>query len=261
MSDHPLDAPIVVNRLFYPRKAERGTSVVPNTVDGTVVVDEANNIEIGYRMYQPAVAKTVILFFHGNGEVASDYDMIAGQFLQLDTILIIADYRGYGWSTGTPLTSKMLPDAEAIANALPEILGDHASLPRIIMGRSLGSASAIYLAHTMQTQFKALILDSAFAEVPSILRLLGMALTSFSTQKMPVENAKRMESIHLPLLVIHGEEDSLLPIHNGEKLYNASPATDKTFLRVPQAGHNNVMYYAGDNYFNSINALITKAIN
>jgi fermentation-respiration switch protein FrsA (DUF1100 family) len=43
-----------------------------------------------------------------------------------------------------------------------------------------------------------------------------------------------------PLLVIHGEEDQVIPLSNGQRLFELSPSEDKTFLPVPGAGHNDL---------------------
>src|SRR5690606_18733914 len=103
MSEHPLDNPKIVNNLFYPRPAIQGNSHIPNTQDGHIPVDA--HIQLGYRLYQPETARCVIVFFHGNGEVASDYDDVAGEYLRMGCAFLVVDYRGYGWSTGRPRTT------------------------------------------------------------------------------------------------------------------------------------------------------------
>ncbi len=258
MSEHPLDAREIVTRLFYPRSAMRDSSIIPNTQDGVVMIDPQEAIMIGYRMYQLEKPEAVILFFHGNGEVAADYDFIAGQYLKLNVIFIVADYRGYGWSSGMPLTSTLLSDAEAVAKALPDILGVHDSLPKYIMGRSLGSAPAVHLAYTFPDRFKGLILESGFSDMPSVMRQLQIPVDLSRVTDMPVGNAKRLESITMPLLVIHGEADNLLPIENGEKLFAASPAQNKTFLPVRGAGHNDILMRAGASYFDALEKLMNE---
>lgn len=258
MSEHPLDAPEIVSRLFYPRSAQRGSSTIPNTQDGVVMIDPQEAIMIGYRMYQPETPEAVILLFHGNGEVAADYDFIAGQYLSMNVIFIVADFRGYGWSSGMPLTSTLLTDAEVVAKALPEILGERDSLPKYIMGRSLGSAPAVHLAYTFPDLFKGLILESGFSDMPSVLRHLQIPVDLSRVTDMPIGNAKRLESVAMPLLVIHGEADNLLPIENGEKLFAASVAENKTFLRVRGAGHNDILMRAGASYFDALKKLMNE---
>lgn len=252
MSTHPLDDPAILSRLFYPRAARPGYSMIASAHDGTIAVDDG--VVLGFRLYVPENPRSVILFFHGNGEVAADYDPIAKAYFTIDTALLVVDYRGYGWSTGTPLASTLLSDAEAVLPALPDILKSNNldSLPLLVMGRSLGSAPAIHVAYTAPERFKGLIIDSGFADMPSVFRGLSIPIDLTTITDLPVGNAKRMESITLPLLVIHGERDTLLPIRNGEQLFRASPSVKKTFLPIPGAGHNDLMSRGLHVYFGAL---------
>jgi len=239
MSNHPLDDPAIVSRLFYPRRAIQGRSEFRGAKDGLVSV--ADGVSLGYRYFALVAAKRVLLYFHGNGETAADYDYIAPLYAGMDTALLVVDYRGYGWSNGQPLTSTLLTDGESVPPALEGILGDEHTLPLYLMGRSLGSGPAIHLAHKLPDHFAGLIVESGFADMPSVFRRLQIPVDLDTISDLPVGNAKRMASIHLPTLVIHGEEDRVLPVENGQKLYDASAASHKRLLRVPGAGHNDLL--------------------
>lgn len=254
MSQHPFDDPRIVSMLFYPRADVPGNSRLPNVVDGTILLRDGERL--GYRLYQHETPRFIVLYFHGNGEVASDYDGIAPMFLREDAALRVVDYRGYGWSTGTPLVSNMLPDAEDAANALPEILGELASLPLFLMGRSLGSASATHLAVTFPERFRGLIVESGFADTPSVFKRLGIHVDFDDVDGLPLGNTQRVAKLTLPLLVIHGEDDTLLPVEHGQQLFDACPHDQKQILRVPRAGHNNLLIYGAADYFNAIRAFM-----
>lgn len=259
MITHPLDHPFIISNLFYPRSAQSGTSRVPGAVDGTIPVEDG--IALGYRFYVHRADSPVILYFHGNGEIASDYDGIAPLFFDVGASLLVVDYRGYGWSTGTPLTSKLLPDAEAVVAALPTVFAA-ASVPdpRIfVMGRSLGSAPVVHVVAAFPDRFKGLILESGFADMPSVMRRLGIQPEQFSLTEQelaPIGNARKLRTVPLPLLVIHGEADTLLPVEHGQALYDASGAENKTILRIPGAGHNDLMLIGMQRYFMAITAFI-----
>src|SRR5690606_13667599 len=105
------------------RSAAINSSSLPGTLEGHVPTPDGT--QVGYRLYRPTAPHAVkfrILFFHGNGEVAADYDDIAPLSFTLGAALLVADYRGYGWSTGKPLTTTPLPDAETFFAAMPDIL-------------------------------------------------------------------------------------------------------------------------------------------
>src|SRR5262249_31929390 len=151
-----------------------------------------------------------------------DYDDIAPEFHRAGAELLVVDYRGYGWSTGKPLVSTLLPDAEAVVPALSSIIGDKKST--FVMGRSLGSAPATHLAYIHPELFKGLIIESGFAHAPSVFaRVTGLPQALVAKVPDVFGNADKMPKINLPLLVIHGERDTLIPVENGQALYDASP--------------------------------------
>ncbi|NDJ62214.1 MAG: alpha/beta hydrolase [Chloroflexi bacterium] len=248
MSTHPLDDPRILAGLFYPRSARANENLPPGARDGTVTI--AADVVIGYRWFPLKPEAPVILFFHGNGEVAADYSTVAPLYHNIGVSLLVVDYRGYGWSTGFPLVSALLTDAEKIAAALPQILGDApADKPVYVMGRSLGSAPAIHLAYTYPERFRGLIIDSGFAETPSLFKRLGIDTTGLNIDESPIGNARKIASIDLPLLIIHGERDLLLPLSNAQQLFDAAPSTQKRLLVIRGAGHNNLLVYGSGDYF------------
>ena len=246
-----VDNPLIAQFLFHPRPARPGSSRLPNAIDGTIpVVDDA---VLGYRLYAHKPASPVIVYFHGNGEVAADHDDIAPLYHGVGASLLIVDYRGYGWSTGTPSLSAMIPDVEAVHRAVPGIL-DQAGLgrsPLVVMGRSLGSAPAIHLASSTGAAYRGLIIESGFAQVIPLLARLGLPFGMLGNPADPVGNLDKMKGLTMPLLIIHGEQDDLIPISQGAMLFEASPAKVKTFRRFAHAGHNDLLYYA-EEYFQAI---------
>jgi pimeloyl-ACP methyl ester carboxylesterase len=256
MADILIDNPLIVSMLFHPRRAEMGRSRIDGVHDGTIATSDG--VKLGYRLYK-SDARTLIVFFHGNGEVASDYDDLASYFHRTGASLLVMDYRGYGWSEGKPVGSRLLPDAEAAFNGLHNILAAHgipSDVSMFIMGRSLGSAPAIHLAYTFPDTFKGLILDSAFAHTPSLLKSIGIPTTLLQNIRDPFANEQKIASVKIPLLVIHGERDTLIPIEHGQRLYDASPSTKKVMMRVPRAGHNDILAHDFQAYFAALKKLI-----
>ena len=144
---HPiLDRPDVLRVLFYPRRDAGLDSHPPGVVPLTIPV--APGVSLGARLYPAGPDSPAILYFHGNGEIAADYDDVAPLYTRLGSTLLVADYRGYGTSSGTPTATGLLSDAVALFDSLAPMLHDHGLLPARLyaMGRSLGSAAAIHLA-------------------------------------------------------------------------------------------------------------------
>src|SRR5258708_2910432 len=101
-----LDDPIILARVFHPH-AVFPCVLDDNIYDGTLSAED--NVVLGYRLYAYQSNRPVIVYFHGNGEIAPDYDWIAPYFHRLAGVsLLVFDYRGYGWSTGQPSFSTLL---------------------------------------------------------------------------------------------------------------------------------------------------------
>jgi hypothetical protein len=226
--------------------------------DGTIPV--ADEVVLGYRLYAHVPDAPVILYFHGNGEIASDHDFSAPDYILSGASLLVVDYRGYGWSSGTPKVSALLSDVAPIMAALPDVLarGGLSEQTVVVMGRSLGSAPAIHTAHTYPDRVKGLIIESGFAHALPLLARLGITANLLANLPDPLGNAAKIAEINLPLLVIHGERDNLIPVANGQALYDASPAAQKRLLRVPRAGHNDLLMVAPDHYFGAIAYFLTQ---
>ena len=256
-----IDDPAILSNMFFPRRAFQGRNLPPNAIDGSIKVD--TDVSLGYRLYIRRPDSPVVLFFHGNGEVVPDYDFGARLFGTVGLSLLVVDYRGYGWSTGTPSISRFLPDALAVADKLPEVLASteiKPNVPLVLMGRSLGSAPAVHIAYKRRDQFIALLIDSGYADTPSLFKTRGIPLEEdvLTNPDLPFNNERKVAEMgDMPLLVIHGEEDELLPVAHGRALYKASKANHKHLLTVPRAGHNDLMLVAGQDYFVRIKSFLT----
>src|SRR5512137_841434 len=99
MTQPLLDRPEVSQVLFYPRRTY-GLASTPGGAR-SIGVEVEPGIVLGGRLYPAAPDAPAILFFHGNGEIAEDYDDIAPMYTQLGITLLVMDYRGYGTSGGT----------------------------------------------------------------------------------------------------------------------------------------------------------------
>ena len=253
MSLKLFDNALIRSVLFHPRPSRPGYSSLPGVIDGTIPVDDG--VELGYRLYAHKTDAPLILYFHGNGEIVSDHDMFAPKYRQAGAALLVVDYRGYGWSTGDPRVSTLLVDTEIVVDALPEITQAAGLSPRalFVMGRSLGSAPAIHAAHCAPERFDGLIIESGFSSAPRLLSNLGIpGHVANAVLPDPVGNERKLSELTLPLLVLHGERDTLLPIRNADELFAASGAVDKRFERIPGAGHNDLMFFGMAQYFGAI---------
>jgi pimeloyl-ACP methyl ester carboxylesterase len=249
------------NMIFYPRKPYGSIKENEKMFSVAFTVDE--NIQTVGRFYKTEEYKKapVILFFHGNGEIAADYDFIGPTYQQMGVNFFVADYRGYGLSDGTPSFSNMINDAHKIFHAFVEYLPRNEFLgPISVMGRSLGSASAIDLVAHYQDQLTCLIIESGFAYPYNLLQRLGIPSSALPPDKeSEVSPLKFMESISIPTLVIHGERDMIIPLEDGVALYRNVQTEEKELLIIPQAGHNDLLLHGSQDYMAAIQKIIFES--
>ena len=98
-----LDRPELLDIIFHPRMAEP-SPLSPSATDLCIDIP-AKGVTLSCRFHHVDKDAPVILHFHGNGEIVSDYDAIGGEFLTVGLNICFAPYRGYGNSTGSPSPS------------------------------------------------------------------------------------------------------------------------------------------------------------
>jgi alpha-beta hydrolase superfamily lysophospholipase len=249
-----MDHPEILKRILFPRREQAPNS--PDAVNHFVEV--ANSVSVACRFYRAGTEGPNILFFHGNGETAPEYDYVAPHYRARGLNLFVAEYRGYGMSDGYPTCSNILADTHPIFKSFISLIRNLSLTgPLYVMGRSLGSAPAIEVAYHHQAQLKGLIVESGFAAAARQLMRLGIAhLFQNAAEPVGFGNDLKIQSIHIPTLIIHGEADRIIPVEEGRTLYSLSGAQDKTALFVPHAGHNNLMDRALKQYMECIQRFV-----
>ena len=252
-----LDRPEVLMFLFHPRP-EWGS---PDSDATNLMIPVEDDISIGARFHMADQSGTNLLFFHGNGEIVADYDELSPFFNRLGINFLPVDYRGYGRSGGTPTITTMMRDCHKIFNFTRKWLKENGFWgPVVVMGRSLGSASALEIAANYGSQVRGLIIESGFARTGPLLRLLGINtdLLGFKDGET-FQNVDKMRRFSAgSALIIHGEKDHIIPFADGQALYDACGSPDKTLLKIDNANHNNLFELGLDAYLKAVGALNEK---
>ena len=182
------------------------------------------------------------LWFHGNG---GNLGTRVGQLERAHHLLgvhqFIFDYRGYGNSEGQPTEQGIYLDARAALKYLRS--RSDINPDRIVyFGHSLGAAIAIELAVEHPPLGMALI--APFSSIKDMAELtISFPLASWFVRGH-FDSVKRIQRVHVPLLVMHGELDEMVPYWQGMKLYQAA-SRPKRFVTLYGASHNNVQHVAG----------------
>ncbi len=100
---------------------------------------------------------------------------------------------------------------------------------------------------------KGLIIESGFASGRNQLMRLGMSHLYGDVQDpIGFGNHLKIKDITIPTLIIHGEEDEIIPVTEGRTLYDLSGSHEKHFLYIPNAGHNDIMALGLEDYMGAI---------
>jgi len=253
-----LDRPEILMFLFHPRQE---SGFMPRQSAGIdVSIPVAPDVSIGACFHMAGKADPNILFFHGNGEIVSDYDELGPVYNQLNINFLPVDYRGYGRSDGNPTVTAMMQDCHAIFTFVKAWLAQQAYTgPLIVMGRSLGSASALELASTSEADIDSLIIESGFALASPLLNLLGIDTRSLGFQEENgFRNIDKIKKFKKPTLVIHAEFDHIIPFSDGQSLFEAAAAENKSLLEIPGANHNDIFARGLSDYLTAIQKMVAS---
>lgn len=241
LTNHPL----IAARYFYPG-GRKPASRVDVPVDGAVLACGVHRVDPrGF----------TVVHFHGNGEVVADWQGVLDAALNSrgwDAFL--AEYRGYGGSTGEPLLGKLLDDVGAIIAAAgpPEKL--------VVMGRSVGSFFALE-AVSLFPQIGGLILESGIADALERLLLraspaeLGGTPEQWAALEQRLDHRAKIGGYAGPTLIMHTRHDGLVDVSHAQRI--AEWAGGDARLRIFERGdHNSILWENSTDYFAEISALL-----
>ena len=235
--------------LFYPRRERTGTAGVCTE---RIMIPVEDGVAVGGRFHLCRQESPTVLFFHGNGEIAADYDDIGAIYRGMGINFLPVDYRGYGLSSGRPTVTAMMRDGHTVFEFVTAWLtGRGCTGPLVVMGRSLGSAPALEVAFHQAERIAGLIIESGFARILPLLNLLGIHDPELTEASGP-QNLEKIRRVRKPTLVIHAEYDQIIPYAEGKDLYEASGAMEKKFLGIPHADHNTVFFQGRQQYLDAI---------
>jgi pimeloyl-ACP methyl ester carboxylesterase len=179
----------------------------------------------------PKADRPVVIFFHGNGEVLA-WRVPRFRALTADgTGLVALSFRGYGGSTGRPTEQGLFDDGAAAY----DFAAARYSPARIVpWGYSLGSGVAIVVATTGPVG--AVVLEAPYT---SIVDVAAGAFPFFPVRWLMRDrfhSDQRIGALKAPLLIMHGEKDSVIAAAFGRQLYELAPGR-KRFVAFDHGTH------------------------
>jgi len=217
----------------------------PQPVAGAQIVNvtTADDFDISAWYFPPKTDdKPVLVYFHGNaGHYGHRISKIMA-YLDAGYGVLLAEYRGFGGNPGKFSEEGFYRDGRAYmdwvikANNIP-------ADKLVIYGESVGSGIAVQMA--TEYDIAALILETPFSSLLELAQQRYPYVPIKLMLKDSYMNIQKIGRIHVPLLILHGHKDSIVPFSQGQKLH-AAANSPKTLIDFPQANHNDIYSWGAD---------------
>lgn len=227
----------VMNRyVFLPKKEFSATPASKNLPYREIWFPAEDGVKLNGWFIPGSPGAPLVLFFHGNaGNLADNLEYLSLLHGQGFSIFIF-DYRGYGKSEGEPLEENDLyQDGRGAVSYLEGQGWRHERM--IFFGQSLGSAVALQVA--LERPPAGLVMESSFSSMKEIVKFitpLAYYTVGWWGIDLPFDNMAKIDRINVPLLLIHGDNDTVVPVEMARRLF-ARAVAPKWFHSITGGGH------------------------
>ena len=199
-----------------------------------IVLDTADGEKVIVWYVPPQDGKLLMLYFQGNaGSLRTRADRFRA-FVEDGTGLVALSYRGYGGSTGSPSERGLIADAQAAyAFAVARTPAERI----VVFGESLGGGVAVALAATHR--IGGLVLEAPFTSAADIGAAAYWFLPVRLLMKDPFRSDALIGKVSVPLLILHGARDGVVPVALGERLFSLANEP-KRFVRFAEGMHHDL---------------------
>jgi pimeloyl-ACP methyl ester carboxylesterase len=222
--------------LFVPDvlPADQPLAKAPDIHEVSIEVAGARLSALHLRLPDP---KGVVFFLHGNAGSLANWFVNPDYYRRVNFDLFMLDYRGFGKSTGR-IQSEAQLHADVRA-AWSTIAAQYANRKVVVYGRSLGTGLAVRLAAEMSANRP----PDLTVLVSPYRSMVSLATEHFpwvpqAVVRYPLRTDALIGQVRGPILIVHGERDTLIPPDHSESLKLLAPQAN--LLRVPGAGHNDL---------------------
>ena len=208
----------------------------------------------------PGPGDVIFVWFHGNGgNIQNRLEHVRLMHVHVGGSHILFDYQGYGLSHGQPSIPGIVADGRAVVQLVQE-RGWSTGKRLVFFGESLGCAVAVALAVDRATEVRPevrpdrIILEAPFYSLQAMGQIVLPPLAFLV--KDDLNSARLMAKLTVPLLIIHGTQDQVVPFQQGRDLYELSPSP-KQFHTIPGGGHVGLYEIDGQRYFQTIHDFVS----
>ena len=213
----------------------------------------------------------VMIWCHGNAGNLTDRGLMASNFARRGVSVFVFDYRGFGKSEGKPSEGKLYRDALAAYDYVAKaVVGDRLSVvgegnrqpttdhrqPVVLYGESVGGPYAAHVAK--ERKVRCVIIENSFPSLLAIGNALYRPLPLGYTAPFAMRTARWLNDAGVPVLVMHGREDEVIPFALGQQLYDEL-RVPKELLVSERAGHCEIPMIDSVRYYETVTRFIRTA--
>lgn len=196
-------------------------------------------------------AAPLVVWFHGNGGNVTDRAPVAAELARRGVSTFVFDWRGYGKSEGTPSEGKLKNDALAAYEfaatlAKPEDI--------VLYGESLGGPYAAYVAK--ERKARCVVIENSFPSLTALGNVLYRPLPLGWFAPMALRTTAWLNDAGLPVLVLHGKRDQVIPFALGQELYDGLRVPKQMFV-CETGGHCEIPSVEGTRYYDTVIKFVT----
>lgn len=203
------------NLLYHPNENNYSEDKISVDIEN-VRIKTSDNIELLGWYYEKNLKdfKTLI-FFHGNAGSLENRIHKLNHFRDMNINFLIIAWRGFSGNNGNPSEQGLYEDGKSAIDWLIKKGVSEKNL--ILYGESLGTGVATHLAQNKN--FAGVILETPFTSMIDAAKKFYPYIPVKLLLKDKFENYKKIKNINLPILIMHGEIDQLVPFSMGKKIY------------------------------------------
>ena len=245
------------------RLLERKLTFKPNADDhGGLAGIEHERLTFGYErglnldgVFVRRESPSVVLFIHGNRHNITKFGNHYKFFVENDLSFMAFDFPGYGRSQGEPSEDNLYSSARAAHFHLTTKLG-YKPQHIAVYGCSLGGAVAIEM--LQDSNAACLVTESTFTSSAKMAKHLYPYMVFRKLLPNRFQNDQRIGKLRLPIFMVHGSEDRVVPCSMGHELLAAAQTDDKQLFVVPGADHVNCISLGGPELRSNLNSFIRR---
>ena len=181
-----------------------------------VKIKTADNIDLLGWLHKKDLNKfKTIVYFHGNAGKLENRIHKLNHFKNMDVNFLIISWRGFSGNSGKPSEEGLYKDGKSTINWLKKM--GIVDKDIILYGESLGTGVATEIAQN--NNFAGLILETPFTSMIEAAKNFYPYIPVSLLLKDKYDNQNKIKNINIPVLVMHGEVDQIVPFWMGEKIY------------------------------------------